>query len=103
MPVLKRIGSRLEKLREILANPVPGRFSVILIGIVAIALPAYGLSAVKWKDVQFNLFTILIPVLYVLAVAGFVFFALGRTGRDIEAARDILAARHAINAMHQHC
>ena len=76
MPDMKNIQSSLNQ-------PVNKTFAATLIGIVAIALPVYGLYDSDWKDAELNAMAILLSVFWVAMVVGFILLVLGKKGKEI--------------------
>jgi len=60
----------IEKLRALLNRSVNGMPAAIIIVIAAITIPVCFLRDVDWKNVDLGISTVLIPVLYGVAVAG---------------------------------
>ena len=88
MPNMKNIKSYLNQ-------PVNKSFATILIGVVAIALPIYGLYGSDWKEAKLNALAILLPLFWVVIVVGFILLALGKKGKEVttvETDREILNA-----------
>ena len=73
----------IEKLRALLNRSVNGTPAAIIIVIAAITIPVCFLRDVDWKNVELSITTVLIPVLYGVAVAGMVFIVLGKSGPSI--------------------
>lgn len=68
-----------------LNQPVNKKFAAILIGIVAIVLPIYGLYDVDWKEAKLNTLAIVLPLFWVVIVVGFILLVLGKKGREVTA------------------
>ena len=73
----------MEKIKALLRRPINGRIPAIVIGILAIIIPAYGLHDTDWKNVELSFLSILPLVLYVIAIAGFIFLAFGKQSPGI--------------------
>lgn len=76
MPNMKNIKSPLNQ-------PVNKTFAAILIGVVAIALPIYGLYNFDWNDAKLNSLAILLPLFWALIIVGFILLALGKKGNEV--------------------
>ena len=73
----------MRNFRGVLNKPVNRYFAATLIGVVAVVLPVYAFYDMDWGDAEFNAMSVLIPLLYVVFVAGFVFLALDKKGRNL--------------------
>jgi len=73
----------MKKIKNSLNQPVNKHYAAILISIVAIVLPTYGLYGTDWKNAELNVLSILLPLLWVVFVTGFIFLALGKRGKNV--------------------
>ena len=73
----------MKNIKNSLNQPVNKRYAAILIGVVAIVLPVFGLYETDWKNAELNTLSILLPLLWVIFVTGFIFLALGEKGKNI--------------------
>ncbi len=73
----------MKKFRESLNQQVNGKVAATIIGISAIIIPIFGLRDLDWQKVELGFLSILISLLYVVVIAGFVFLALGKQGKNI--------------------
>ncbi len=62
---------------------VDGKLAAIVIGIVSVVLPVYGLRDMDWENMEFSFLSALLPLLYVSAITGLIFLALGKEGQHI--------------------
>ena len=73
----------MPNMKSSINQSVNKKFAVILIGIVAIALPIYGLYDVDWKEAKLNALAIALPLLWIVIAVGFILLILGKKGREI--------------------
>lgn len=73
----------MKKINESLNRQINGKLSAIVIGIVAVIFPLYALHDTDWKDMEFGFLSILLPLLYMSAITGLIFLALGKQGPQI--------------------
>lgn len=66
-----------------LNQPVNKNLAATLISIVAVAFPLYGLYGFDWEIAKLSTLSILVLLLYFLFVAGTIFLALGKKGRNL--------------------
>ena len=86
VPVTQNVMPNMKNIRNSLTKPVNKYYAAILIGAIAIVLPIYGIYGTNWKNVELNMLSILLPLLWVVFVMGFIFLALGNRGRDVTSA-----------------
>lgn len=73
----------MNKIRKSLNQAVGGKVSAIVIVIVALAIPIYGFRDANFQKVELSIFSVLLPVFYVVAVGGFMYLALGKKGPNV--------------------
>lgn len=73
----------MPNMKSSINQSVNKKFAAILIGIVAIALPIYGLYDVDWKEAKLNALAIALPLLWIVIAVGFILLVLGKKGREI--------------------
>jgi uncharacterized membrane protein YbjE (DUF340 family) len=61
---------------------IDNRVSAVVIVVIALAIPAFYLRGVDWSKFEVNAFSILVPMFYVVFIAGFVLLALGKQGQN---------------------
>ena len=83
MDFSRNVMHSMRNFRGVLNKPVNRNFAATLIGVVAVVLPVYAFYDMDWGDAEFNAMSVLIPLLYVVFVAGFVFLALDKKGRNL--------------------
>ena len=73
----------MKKIRELLNQQLIGPFAAVIIVVVAVIVPVLGFRDLNFQDVEFGFLSVIIPLLYVVAVVGFVYLSLGKQGRNI--------------------
>jgi len=73
----------MKKINKSLNRQIDRKLSAIVIAIVAVIFPFYALYDADWKSMEFNYLSVLLPVLYVSAITGLIFLALGKQGKQI--------------------
>jgi hypothetical protein len=73
----------MKNIKISLNQPVNKNYAAILIGVVAIVLPVFGLYETDWKNAEPNTLSILLPLLWVIFVIGLIFLTLGKKGKNI--------------------
>ncbi len=62
---------------------VNGKFAATIIGVVAITIPIIALRDMDRDYMEIGFLSVAVPVLYAVSVAGFIFLALGKQGRNV--------------------
>lgn len=76
----------MRNIKRSLNLPVNKTFAAILIGVVAISLPIYGLYDSDWKEAKLNALAILLPLFWAVVAVGFALLALGKKGKEVTTA-----------------
>jgi len=76
----------MNKIQSILNQSVNGRFAAVLVGVAGIGIPVYLLLDDDWSKYEFNIYSFLLPVLYLVAVGSLMFFVAGVNGPNITSA-----------------
>jgi len=73
----------MKKIRELLNQQLIGPFAAVIIVVVAVIVPVLGFRDLNFQDVEISFLSVIIPLLYAVAVVGFVYLSLGKRGRNI--------------------
>ena len=76
----------MNKIQSILNQSVNGSFAAVLVGVAGIGIPVYLLLDEDWSKLEFNIYSILLPVLYLAAVGSLMFFVAGVNGPNLTSA-----------------
>jgi len=73
----------MKMLEKFLNQPVNKVFAAIVIGILSTIFLIYGLYDTDWESAELNALSILLPLFWVIFVAGFILLALGKKGKNV--------------------
>gem|GEM_PF-5116801 len=76
MPYMKNIKSPLNQ-------PINKNIAATIIGLAGIIIPIYGPYGTDWSNAEFNVLSILLPLLWVVFVVGFIFLVLDKKGKEV--------------------